>query len=239
MGVWNKERVLKKNSVMISSGWAKGMGLVTPEDLRTRPTASRVREAVFSSLAPVVDGCCFLDVFAGSGAMGIEAASRGASLVVFLEGDPTVTQLLRKNLVELRRRASAQHLKEGRYEILEGDISGLWTDTPARSAQRTAKEGGAERQFSRLDLGRLRALAPFDFVYIDPPYSLAAGIAPFLLGSLEGYLSPDAHLAFETNSGQDGALVQEFVESSQIYDLIQVKKYGVAAVTFFKRKGAS
>lgn len=234
---------MKKNSVVISSGWAKGMGLATPLDQRTRPTASRVREAIFSSFASILPNCRFLDLFAGSGAMGIEAASRGASQVLFIEADPMVARLIRNNLSELRRRAQVQGLPIGKYEVLEGDVGGLWTvatpPRPSRGQRGPDHQGKQKREGAFMDLGRLRALGPFDVVYIDPPYADAAGLAASLLTALESLLSPGAHLAYETKSGQDAVVVQEFVEASAIYDLIQVKKYGASAVTIFQRKGAS
>jgi 16S rRNA (guanine(966)-N(2))-methyltransferase RsmD len=63
-----------------------------------RPTSDKVREALFSILGTQVSGRRFLDLYAGTGAVGIEALSRGASAVTFVESDPTAVQLLQKNL---------------------------------------------------------------------------------------------------------------------------------------------
>lgn len=65
-----------------------------------RPTADRVREAIFNILGPDVDDSLVLDMFAGTGALGIEALSRGASQAVFIEKHPSALQVLRKNLVQ-------------------------------------------------------------------------------------------------------------------------------------------
>lgn len=63
-----------------------------------RPTSDKVREALFSILGARVSGSRFLDLYAGTGAVGIEALSRGANIVTFVEADPKIAQLLRRNL---------------------------------------------------------------------------------------------------------------------------------------------
>lgn len=76
-----------------------------PDDIRLRPTADRVREAVFNILAhgdhPSLDGARALDLFAGSGALGIEALSRGAARAVFVDDHPAARGLLRANVEAL------------------------------------------------------------------------------------------------------------------------------------------
>lgn len=71
-----------------------------PRGRATRPTSDRVREALFSMLGEL-DGACVLDLFAGSGALGIEALSRGAARAVFVERDPVALRSLRGNLDSL------------------------------------------------------------------------------------------------------------------------------------------
>ena len=82
------------------AGTAKGRRLASPPTDATRPTPNRVREAVFNSLYSLgaIDGARVLDLFAGTGALGIEALSRGAAEAVFVERDPAVAALLRANL---------------------------------------------------------------------------------------------------------------------------------------------
>ena len=66
-----------------------------------RPTTDRVRESVFATIAPLLDGARVLDLFAGSGALGLEAASRGAAAVTWVERDPAVHSALRRNVLTL------------------------------------------------------------------------------------------------------------------------------------------
>ena len=82
----------------IVAGEAKGRKLVAPTGRAVRPTADRVREAVFASLGARVRDARVLDLFAGSGALGLEALSRGADLTVFVERDRRVLPVLERNI---------------------------------------------------------------------------------------------------------------------------------------------
>lgn len=82
----------------IIAGRAKGRRIAAPPGDHVRPTADRVREALFSSLQPVLPGASVLDLYAGSGALGLEAASRGAAHVTLVEHDPRTLAVLRANV---------------------------------------------------------------------------------------------------------------------------------------------
>ena len=82
----------------VIAGSARGRPLKAPRGTSVRPTTDRVREAMFSSLAPVVPGALVLDLFAGTGALGIEALSRGAQAATFVERDAATATLLEQNL---------------------------------------------------------------------------------------------------------------------------------------------
>jgi 16S rRNA (guanine966-N2)-methyltransferase len=82
----------------IIAGTAKGRQIVAPSGMGTRPTAGKVREAVFSVIATRIPDSCVLDAFAGTGAMGIEALSRGAHQAVFIEKHKSTYVRLKKNL---------------------------------------------------------------------------------------------------------------------------------------------
>ncbi len=91
----------------VIAGTAKGHPLVAPTGRGTRPTADRVREAVFSSLQAVVGGARVADLYAGSGALGIEALSRGAVAATFVERDRRACATIRHNLATTRLDAGA------------------------------------------------------------------------------------------------------------------------------------
>lgn len=85
----------------VIAGSAGGLSLTVPKSV-TRPTTDRVREALFSSLGDRVEGAAVLDLYAGSGALGIEALSRGAASAVFVETDERACETIRGNLAKTR-----------------------------------------------------------------------------------------------------------------------------------------
>jgi 16S rRNA (guanine966-N2)-methyltransferase len=87
--------------VRIIAGEKRGAKIAAPKGHDTRPTADRVREAAFNLIGPV-DGASVLDLFAGSGAYGLEALSRGAASAVFAESDSAACAAIRRNLEKLR-----------------------------------------------------------------------------------------------------------------------------------------
>ncbi len=89
-----------RQGVRVVAGSARGRRLEAPRGTSTRPTTDRVREALFNALASrgLVEGITVLDLFAGSGALGIEALSRGADEVVFVERDRSAMAVVRANL---------------------------------------------------------------------------------------------------------------------------------------------
>lgn len=84
--------------IRLTGGVFCGRWIQTPSSNRTRPTQSRIRQALFNSLQSQVVSAQVLDLFAGSGAMGLEALSRGAEKVVFVEKDPAAFQSIQKNI---------------------------------------------------------------------------------------------------------------------------------------------
>jgi 16S rRNA (guanine(966)-N(2))-methyltransferase RsmD len=144
----------------IIAGTFRSRQLKSLKGLALRPTSDRLRESLFNVLAERIPGCRFLDVFAGTGAIGIEALSRGAVEAVFIENHPPAATLIQKNLDSLGIRGSTRILK---LDALRG-------------LQRLAAEHSA-------------ASPSFDIVFLDPPYAAAdeyrrvltfLGAAPFL-----------------------------------------------------------
>lgn len=82
----------------VIAGTAKSLPLKTVPGNKTRPTTDRIKETLFNMIAPRIPDCRFLDLFAGSGGIGIEALSRGASSAVFVEQDRAALQIIRQNL---------------------------------------------------------------------------------------------------------------------------------------------
>jgi 16S rRNA (guanine966-N2)-methyltransferase len=140
----------------IIAGERKGHTIYAPKGLETRPTSDRVRENVFNIVAPWVEGARVLDLYAGSGAMGLEALSRGAAAVVFVESDRDAVRAIERNLDKLRLTGAmvvradattglAQETAAGRkYDLVLADPPYAMTDydTLARYLSRALADDG-------------------------------------------------------------------------------------------------
>ncbi|MEN8204627.1 MAG: 16S rRNA (guanine(966)-N(2))-methyltransferase RsmD [Pseudomonadota bacterium] len=110
-----------ENQVRIIAGCWRGRKLSFAPVAGVRPTPDRVRETLFNWLNPVIRGARCLDLYAGSGALGIEAASRGASSVVLVDSDPQVVARLREQL---------KLLDASQVEVVQSSVEG-WLSAPA------------------------------------------------------------------------------------------------------------
>lgn len=86
----------------VIAGTYRSRQLVAPRGTSTRPTSDRLRETLFNIIAPRIDGCSFVDLYAGTGAVGIEAISRGAAQVWFAENSDAALAAIRANLAALK-----------------------------------------------------------------------------------------------------------------------------------------
>ena len=136
----------------VVAGEARGRPLVAPAGSATRPTSDRVREATFNALHSLgaVEGATVLDLFAGSGAMGIEALSRGAAAATFVENDPKAVGAIGRNLTAtgLADRATVVRGDAARFIQTAGPVDLAVLDPPY------ATDGDAWRALlSALDAG--------------------------------------------------------------------------------------
>ena len=106
--------------IRIVAGALGGRRLRTPVGLQTRPTAERVRQALFNILGEIESGCTVWDLYAGSGALGIEALSRGAGQAVFVDSDPAACRVLRQNLATLGLSSRARVVEAALVRFLGG-----------------------------------------------------------------------------------------------------------------------
>lgn len=149
----------------ISGGLARGTRLQTPKGDATRPATDGLRQAVFSSLGAWVEGAWFLDLFAGSGAYGLEALSRGALGGLWVENNPRAVACIRANGELVAR--SAGH-PPWRTEVRSVDaLTAPWPDSVSEDAWPAAP----------------------DLVFIDPPYEQISRVGPALLARLDERLA--------------------------------------------------
>jgi len=134
--------------VRIIAGSKRGARIAAPKGVATRPTGDRVREAAFNLIGPV-DGASVLDLFAGSGAMGLEALSRGAASATFVESDRAACRTISQNLEKLgltgARVVCADAVWALRQEprtydlVLVDPPYALWTELEPRLAGQVAR----------------------------------------------------------------------------------------------------
>ena len=153
----------------IIGGEAGGRRLATPRGSQTRPTSDRVREALFSAIESwcgSLQGLRFLDLYAGSGAVGLEAWSRGAGVVTLVESDRRTAALIGAN---------AKTLGFPKANVVSAPVASTLAKPPA---------------------------APYDIVYLDPPYPLGDEAVARDLASLVsyGWLVPGAMVVVERSA---------------------------------------
>jgi 16S rRNA (guanine(966)-N(2))-methyltransferase RsmD len=138
----------------IVAGHFRSRTLLSVRDLDLRPTSDRLRETLFNILGERVAGSSFIDLFAGTGAVGIEALSRGASHVIFVEKHEATVDLIRKNLHALGVPQGVKKIASADYDSNEiGAAEVLHTNV-----------GAALKKFAA---GGVRA----DLIFADPPYA--------------------------------------------------------------------
>ena len=107
--LWSKQNMIT-SSIRIITGRLKGRKIPTLQGQGIRPTSLRAREALFSILGPVIPGACVADLFAGSGAIGLEALSRGAAKAIFVEQCPEAGRTLENTLAQFNLMSQSQVL---------------------------------------------------------------------------------------------------------------------------------
>ena len=192
----------------ISGGEFRGRVLSVPKGLDVRPTQDRVREALFSMLQNDIRGARFLDLFAGSGSVGLEALSRGAETVAFVEHAPRSLACLSRNIAMLK--------VEDRCRVIRADVYAWLATTPAAN---NALDG-------------LNAPVAFDIAYADPPYAVGAehGYATVLARLVEGgFVKPGGLFIAEMTSGQA-------LDSSPAWELCRDRTYGQTRLAIYRRR---
>jgi 16S rRNA (guanine966-N2)-methyltransferase len=106
----------------VIAGSARRLLLKTPEGMDTRPTTDRIKETLFNMLMPYISGAVFMDLFSGSGGIGIEALSRGASKAYFVESNQKAVACITDNIEHTHLSEKAVVLKQDVFAALRGSI---------------------------------------------------------------------------------------------------------------------
>lgn len=185
----------RKNEVRIIAGQWRGRHLNFPAVAGLRPTPGVVRETLFNWLRAEVVGSRCLDLFAGSGALGFEAASRGAARVIEVEANPKVAQALKRNIAMLEAL---------QMEVITADVERFLRRSPE---------------------------APFDQVFLDPPFG-EGWVGPCCEAlELGNWLTPGARIYVEA----ERALQTPPVPST--WERLRHKQVGDVGCHLYRRLG--
>ncbi|MCF6343585.1 MAG: 16S rRNA (guanine(966)-N(2))-methyltransferase RsmD [Devosiaceae bacterium] len=192
----------------IIAGRFKGKKITAPKKLATpkkitapktneiRPTSDRLRESIFNILSNKFNNdfshLRVLDLFAGTGALGIEAISRGAQSVVFVDDGIEARSLLRQNIENFAIAGEAKLLKR-----------------------------------SAIDLSKNEKFAPFNLIFLDPPYGKGLSEKALLNASENGWIEKNATIILEEKAGIDLELPSDFT-------LLEKRKYGGSEIYFLQ-----
>ena len=217
----------------VIAGQYRSRTLQAPSGLGTRPTSDRLRETLFNVLAPRIEGAAFLDLYAGSGAVGIEALSRGAASASFVERAPAALAVLRANLASLG-------VSEG-FWINPGSVRGWlrrFDSEPGPGPKAGSVPGSKMGSALASEPGQKPVLSQaFDLVFLDPPYDAAeeyAATLGLLGGAARGLLSAGA-LVIAEHRGKGGAKVKLEQRYGEL-ELTRLLEQGDAALSFYAHR---
>jgi 16S rRNA (guanine966-N2)-methyltransferase len=202
----------------VTGGKLGGRRLVAPDDARVRPTSDRTRQAIFNILEHrdfaigfTLEDATVADLFAGTGALGIEALSRGARFCLMVDDSAESRALQRENVEALGL--------TGVTKIWRRDATDLG---PLGGGALPREVGIGSRQATRPN--KNPAGGPFDLVFLDPPYR--KNLIPPALKSLRdgGWLTKQALLLVETSKGE--------VFAADGFDRLDARDYGDTEITF-------
>jgi 16S rRNA G966 N2-methylase RsmD len=198
----------------VIGGEYRSRRLKTIPGLATRPTPDRLRETLFDILAGRVEGAVFVDAYAGSGAVGIEALSRGAARCIFLEISRKAVEAIRENLraLGIETAAGGSGLGTGAGEVRARVVAGKVVATLGRHPADI--EGGAEARWMA------------EIVFLDPPYEMAGEYAA-ALGALG--LAPPGLVVVQHSVRFDPGDVHGLLRR------VRVLKQGDNALSFYER----
>ena len=201
----------------VITGSARGRRLREPEGTDTRPTTDRVKEGLFSAIQFAIPGRTALDLFAGTGQLGIECLSRGAASCVFVDDSPKALACVRENL----KRTGLSD----RGRVVSGDALAFLRSTGGR--------GGASGQCGATERngGTLEQSGGFGLILLDPPYGSGLLEAALETIAAPGILAPGGIVTAEHPADAPPPVMGPSLRIRKTY------RYGKIAVTLYERDG--
>lgn len=193
----------------VSSGILRGMMLSMPRNQITRPTLSKMREAIFNILGNDLSDLVFWDLFSGSGAIGFSALSLGAKECVFVEEDRAAVQAVQKNMEEAKKRFLSSEEPLPQMILIPSDLKKNWK--------------------------RLMSLSSPDIVWADPPYVDSTKWGEFLKKELSSFVKSGALLIMEMKSDDLATAESEDFLVDPQWELVKTRKYGGSSLVIWRK----
>ncbi len=207
----------------VVTGEAKGRKLKAPKTMGTRPIIDRVKTALFDILSTEVEDARFLDLFGGTGSVGIEALSRGAASATFIEMNYKVLKLLRENLQITQLADRAETIHGDAFKFLQTHSG---TDA-TRSATHTQPSVGTDLSRPRVEGQRV-----YDIIYVAPPqyHEMAAQALQLLDGS--PLVAPEGLVIVQVHPKERAGVVAAQCTHLHLDD---ERRYGSTLLLFYRQ----
>jgi 16S rRNA (guanine966-N2)-methyltransferase len=220
----------------IHSGSARGRVLKTREGKGTRPTDARARETLFNIIGERVVGARFLDLYAGTGAVGLEALSRGASHCTFVEQNAVACRVIRDNVKMLGWQDSAQVWQSA----VKPSLRRLTETNSEQAAERPSSENDERNYDDETAATESSAhLNRFDIVFADPPFTRAEELHELAVGL-------DSFVAQPPNRDEQRTqlfIVQHHWKAqlalSSRFEAVQQRRAGESVLSFYRLADAN
>ena len=199
----------------IISGYARGLKLKGPHGQAIRPTSDRAREALFNIIGNRVRNALVLDLFAGTGALGLEALSRGARHVTFVDNDPNALLLIKKNLQIVEKMAASEQMK----------TDGALPYFPQKPV--TVIKYDLRRESFFLNKARTDHPPFFDLIFLDPPYEKGLSLQTLTYLDQNAFLTEHGLLIAEDRAGV------ELPDSFSTLTIMDKRRYGDTGFWFY------
>ncbi|BCL82593.1 RsmD family RNA methyltransferase [Ktedonobacteria bacterium brp13] len=227
----------------VVTGAAKGKRLKSPKTVGTRPIMDRVKTALFDILSDEVDDARFLDLFAGTGGVGIEALSRGAEYATFIEMNPKIVQLVRENLLITGLTAQGEVIQGDSFKFLQAHMPASTQNPPVATPKSTSKGPTAKGPVQRerafyLPMSRNGQPRTYDIIYVAPPqYEEMAARALRMLdaeavNTENGLLAKEGQIIIQIHPKERPGIVAVECEH---YALTDERRYGSTLLLFYRR----
>jgi len=214
----------------IIAGTKKGMNLFSPKTIISRPITDRVKESLFDVLYnhDLPEGKIIADLFCGVGSLGLEALSRGAEFVTFVEQEPEIIAILNRNI------AKAGFAKESKVIRADAFKTGAPVLRPGSARIRRAESTDSGRVEKKIENRKSKIEnSGYDLVCVDPPYADTKNVqtgSPLsgLLDILDGQIVTNGIVAVRTGSGT--FLLEQYGR----FKMMERRQWGSMAVTFMR-----